>query len=166
MWKCYFRERKIFSSVWLHFKKCFEKYFLLFGCVLENTIENTFSTCCSHFLSCQTNIYYHSSIQKHTQKKKFIKSGQIERRRKREVRSAAIGAVRSLLWSAWCDRLGLWSSDRSSVWRVRCCGHRTGARSEDWALSLSLSLSLSLRMSLEMVWSENFHFKPFLGQSY
>ena len=40
----------------LHFKKCFEKYFLLFDCVLENIIENTFFTCCSHFLSCQTNI--------------------------------------------------------------------------------------------------------------
>ena len=41
----------MFSCVWLHFKKCFKKYFLVFGCVLENTIENTFSTCCSHFLT-------------------------------------------------------------------------------------------------------------------
>ena len=41
----------MFSYVWLHFKKCFEKYFLVFGCVLENSIENTFSTCCSHFLT-------------------------------------------------------------------------------------------------------------------
>ena len=41
----------MFSCVWLHFKKCFEKCFLVFGCVLENTIENTFSTCCSHFLT-------------------------------------------------------------------------------------------------------------------
>ena len=41
----------MFSCVWLHFKKCFGKYFLMFGCVLENTIENTFSTCCSHFLT-------------------------------------------------------------------------------------------------------------------
>ena len=54
--KCYFSERKMFSCVWLHFKKCFEKYFLVFSCVLENTIENIFSICCSHFLSCQTNI--------------------------------------------------------------------------------------------------------------
>ena len=44
-----FPERKMFSCVWLHFKKCFEKYFLMFGYVLENIIENTFSTCCSHF---------------------------------------------------------------------------------------------------------------------
>ena len=41
----------MFSYVLLHFKKCFEKYFLMFGCVLENAIENTFSTCCSHFLT-------------------------------------------------------------------------------------------------------------------
>ena len=41
----------MFSCVWLHFKKIFGKYFLMFGCVLENTIENTFSTCCSHFLT-------------------------------------------------------------------------------------------------------------------
>ena len=49
--KWYFPERKMFSCVWLHFKKCFEKYFLMFSCVLENTIENTLSTCCSHFLT-------------------------------------------------------------------------------------------------------------------
>ena len=29
--KCYFPERKIFSCVWLHFKKFSEKYFLVFG---------------------------------------------------------------------------------------------------------------------------------------
>ena len=28
-----------------------EKYFLVFGCILENIIKNTFSTCCSHFLT-------------------------------------------------------------------------------------------------------------------
>ena len=46
----------MFSCVWVHFKKIFGKYFLMFGCILENTIKNTFFTCCSHFLSCQTNI--------------------------------------------------------------------------------------------------------------
>ena len=44
-------KRKMFLCIWLHFKKCFEKYFLVFGCILENTIENTFSICCSHFLT-------------------------------------------------------------------------------------------------------------------
>ena len=41
----------MFSCVWLHFKKIFGKYFLMFGCIFENTIENTFFTCCSHFLT-------------------------------------------------------------------------------------------------------------------
>ena len=45
---------KIFSSILLYFKKCFGKYFLVFGCVAENNIENTFSSCSSHFLSFQT----------------------------------------------------------------------------------------------------------------
>ena len=49
----------------------------MFGCVLENTIENTFSTCCSHFLtfSLQPNEYIISFIPQYkninkTQKKK------------------------------------------------------------------------------------------------
>ena len=36
--KCYFPERKIFLSVWLHFRKCCEKYFLVFDCMAENAI--------------------------------------------------------------------------------------------------------------------------------
>ena len=46
-----FPEKKMFSCVWLHFKKIFGKYFLMFGCILENTIENTFFPCCTHFLT-------------------------------------------------------------------------------------------------------------------
>ena len=50
-----FRKGKYFQSVWLHFKKCFGKYFL-FGCVLENALENPFLSRFSHFLMIQTNI--------------------------------------------------------------------------------------------------------------
>ena len=67
----------MFSYVWLHFKKCFEKYFLVFSCVLENTIENTFSTCCSHFLTFSRlpNEYIISFIPQHrTQRKPRKKS--------------------------------------------------------------------------------------------
>ena len=68
----------MFSCVWLHFKKCFGKYFLMFGYVLENTIENTFSTCCSHFLTFSRlpNEYIISFIPQNTNKtqKKIIKS--------------------------------------------------------------------------------------------
>ena len=74
----------MFSCVWLHFKKCFEKYFLVFGCVFENTIENKFSTCCSNFLTFSRlpNEYIISFIPQYrntnkTQKKKIIKSDQI-----------------------------------------------------------------------------------------
>ena len=81
--KYYFPERKIFSCVWLHFKKCFGKYFLVFGCVLENTIENTFSTCYSHFLTFSrlSNEYIISFIPQYRNitkpRKKIIKSGHI-----------------------------------------------------------------------------------------
>ena len=51
-----FRKGKYFQVFGCILEKCFGKYFLVFGCVAENNIENTFSPCCSHFLSCQTNI--------------------------------------------------------------------------------------------------------------
>ena len=90
-----FSERKMFSCVWLHFKKCFGKYFLMFGCVLENTIENTFSTCLlifSHIFSITKWIYniIHSSKHKQNPEKKIIKSEQTKARsrlRSRSVRS-------------------------------------------------------------------------------
>ena len=47
---------KIFLDVWLHSKKYFEKYFLVSGCVIENTLENLFLSCFSHFPKIQTNI--------------------------------------------------------------------------------------------------------------
>ena len=60
----------MFSCVWLYFKKCFGNFFLMFGCVLENTIENTFFTCCSHFLTFSQlpNEYIISFIPKNTNK--------------------------------------------------------------------------------------------------
>ena len=51
-----FGKGKYFQSVWLHFKKCFRKYFLVFGCVLENALKNPFLSRLSHFLMIQTNI--------------------------------------------------------------------------------------------------------------
>ena len=89
--KCYFPEKKMFSCVWLHFKKIFGKYFLMFGCVLENTIENTFSTCCSHFLTFYRLPNEYIFIPQNTSKtqKKIIKSGQTKVR----SRSTPISAV-------------------------------------------------------------------------
>ena len=34
----YFGERKIFSSVWLHYENCFRKCFHVFVCILKNAI--------------------------------------------------------------------------------------------------------------------------------
>ena len=56
-----FSERKIFSSILLHLKKCFGKYFNVFGCVLENPLKNILSTSFSHFLSFQNNIIIENS---------------------------------------------------------------------------------------------------------
>ena len=74
----------MFSCVWLHFKKIFKKNFLMFGCILENTIENTFFTCCSHFLTFSQlpNKHIMSFIPKNskkTQKDKSISRGDRDR---------------------------------------------------------------------------------------
>ena len=78
----------MFSCVWLHFKKCFGKYFLMFGCVLENTIDNTFSTCCSHFLTFSRlpNEYIISFIPQNTNKTQKKSSNPNKRRRDWERR--------------------------------------------------------------------------------
>ena len=87
----------MFSCVLLHFKKCFEKYFLMFDRVLENTIENTFSTCCSHFLifSQLPNEYIISFISQNTSKtqKKIIKSGQTKARSRSRSAWLALRAI-------------------------------------------------------------------------
>jgi len=56
-------------------KKCFEKYFLMFGCVAENNIENTFSSSFSHFLTFSQlpNKYIIPFLSRQTQKQNPIK---------------------------------------------------------------------------------------------
>ena len=158
--KCYFSERKMFSCVWLHFKKCFRKYFLMFGCVLENTIENTFSTYCSHFLTFSRlpNEYIISFISQNTNKtqKKIIKFGQTKARSR-----------------SWSERSALRTIARRSTHRVKIeasIAIRATAPAGDVAIDsffLPLSLSLSLSLSLfyfprtEVIWSENRNGKSF-----
>ena len=117
----------MFSCVWLHFKK----YFLIFGCVLENTIENTFSICCSHFLTFSRlpNEYIISFISQNTNKTQK-KNHQI-----RTLRAIAISAV--LAMSA--DDIGELSFGRSLLSLL------------SFSLSLFLSLSLSFARDPEMV---------------
>ena len=117
----------------------------MFGCVLENTIKNTFSTCCSHFLifSRLPNEYIISFISQNTNKtqKKIIKSRQTKARSR--SRSTPIGVVPVI---ARCRRIrNLFSLSPS--------------------LSLSLSLSLSSifqgRKSFEVKIETEIHFLRF-----
>ena len=130
----------MFSCVWLHFKKCFEKYFMMFGCVLENTIENTFSTYCSHFLTFSRlpNKYIISFIPQNTNKTQK-KNHQIW-----TLRAIAIGTV-----GASHDRRG--ASDvggryrRARLWTISA----SSALDDLYSLFfLSPSLSFSCSLSL------------------
>ena len=164
----------MFSCVWLHFKKCFEKYFLIFGCVLENTIENTFSTCCSHFLkfSWLPNEYIISFIPQNTNKtqKKIIKFEQTNARSRSARSQSERSALRAIVividtFAQWVDRdrvkIDTSRKDRS-VYRDR--RYRTSRWCRDrFFLSPSLSLSLSLFYfpRPEVIWSENRNGKSF-----
>ena len=99
----------MFSCVWLHLKKNFEKYFLVFG--KEEGRDKT-------------------------QKKKIIKSGQIERRRKRERR---LGSTRGEI-ARWRRRSQL------ARRRDRDRRHHLSpfAHSQDRSFSLSFSLCASV----------------------
>ena len=151
--------RKMFSCVWLHFKKCFEKYFLMFGCVLENTIENTFSTCCSHFLTFSRlpNKYIISFIPQNTNKtqKKIIKSGHLawSQSARRRDRNRHIALSRSKL------RAIAIAIDAMPVMSVDDIGELGFGWSLLSLLSFFLSLSLSLSLFYfprpEIIWSEN-----------
>ena len=120
---------KIFSGIWLCSWKYHRKHIFY--------LLHTFS----HIFSAVKQIYniipqYRNTKETKPRKKKFIKFGQIERRRKREVRGAAIGAVLlSLL-----DRRGAIGS---------VCGLWTRARSKECAfVVVGLELCLRTRLSL------------------
>ena len=149
----------MFSCVWLHFKKCFGKYFLMFVCVLENTIENTFS----HIFLVTKWIYniIHSSKYKQNPGKNHqirtnegkiaiseiaigeIAIGEIA------IGAIAIGVIDTFavsvmsalrrLWCRWCRRTA----------RCRWC-RDLFFLSPSLSLCLSLSPSLSLSLSLSL----------------
>ena len=168
----------MFSCVWLHFKKCFEKYFLMFGCALENIIENTFFTCCSHFLtfSWLPNEYIISFIPQNTKKKPRKRSSNPDTSRNRDRRESeiAIGAKarsRSVLRANAIGTVGT-SRDRDrhiAQSRSRSKLHAIGAVPMMWVDSavpvmsrslLSFSLSLFLLLSLSLLFSlVAFHLK-------
>ena len=91
----------------------------MFDCVLENTIENTFSTCCPHFLtfSWLPNEYIISFIPQNTNKtqEKIIKSGQMKARsRSARVREA------SIVIAIDANRRGVWIVLSLSLSRCVC----------------------------------------------
>ena len=138
----------MFSCVWLHFKKCFEKYFLMFDCVLQNTIENTFSTYCSHFLTFSRlpNEYIISFISQNTNKtqKKIIKSGHFARLRL-QSKLHAIGLVPVISADDFSGRFQRTISEIEALDDLDELGF---GRSLLSLLSFSLSLFLSLSLSL------------------
>ena len=149
----------------MHFRKCCGKYFLVFSCVVENTIENTFSTYYSHFLTLSQlpNKYIISFLNLETQikprKKKFIIQSWLGSTRGEIVRS------RSMLRSR--------SARRRNRDRGRRSGSRTigfgvrrgrGRRSESGSFGFSgffLSLSLSSRGHISLSLSSLFVFRKY-----
>ena len=138
-----FPEKKMFSCVWLHFKKNFGKYFLMFGCILENTIKNTFSTYCSHFLTFSRlpNEYIISFISQNTNK---------TQKKNHQIRTnegkIAIGAIVIGEVGASRDRAKIDTSrEDRSVNRDPCYRASQWCR-DRFFLSPSLSLSLSLSL--------------------
>ena len=108
----------MFSCVWLHFKKCFEKYFLMFGCVLENTIENTFSICCSHFLTFSRlpNEYIiHSFLKTQTKPRKKSSNLDTSCDRDRRFARSAWSALRVITIDASRDRGRSFARSRSKL---------------------------------------------------
>ena len=103
------------------FQKCFGKYFLVFDCVAKNNIENTFSSCFSHFshiFSTSKQIYNTISQQINTETKPNKKKNssnpvneglrhQIRKERDRCDLNAILGCVLSAIGAigatVWCD---------------------------------------------------------------
>ena len=118
----------------------------MFGYVLENTIENTFCTCCSHFLTFSRlpNEYIISFIPQNTKKKPKKKNHQI-----RTLREIAIGAkarsrsAQSVLRAKRRSRSKLRAIGTVPVMSADNIGELGFGRSLLSLLSLSLSLSLS-----------------------
>ena len=126
----------------------------MFGCVLENTIENTFCTCCSHFLTFSRlpNEYIISFIPQNTKKKPKKKNHQI-----RTLREITIGAkarsrsAQSVLRAKRRSRSKLRAIGAVLVMSADNIGKLGFGRSLLSLLSFSLSLFLSLSLSLSPI---------------
>ena len=163
----------MFSCVWLHFKKNFGKYFLMFGCILKNTIENTFFTCCSHFLTFSQlpNKHIMSFIPKNsnkTQKDKSISRWDRDRdrsdldRRDRDRNLADFDdrdQRRSARSRSWSTSIGVVPVTGEIAIVVRRCGwfRRSEGLTAQWRLDRAVRVweARACERGMETNWSEN-----------
>ena len=153
--KCYFPERKIFLSVWLHFRKCCEKYFLVFGCMVENAIFlQIFHTAIQptaansgnqkpqppkhhhHTTTTTTKIKITQKSKSHRERDRWVKDrwveGEIARRRDRRCdRHGAIVGLELARSTGACDRRGLWLARSTSACDRRGLELRVRQQSSD-----------------------------------
>ena len=143
----------MFSCVWLHFKKIFGKYFLMFGCILENTIENIFFTCCSHFLTFSQlpNKHIMSFIPKNsnkTQKDSIFSRWDRDRDRRRSAQFR--WPARSRSWCVGWVVLAQWRLDSVvKAWQSRACerGEETiWSENNDWNQFQSFLADFSVKL--------------------
>ena len=109
----------------------------MFGCILKNTIENTFSTCCSHFLTFSQlpNKHIMSFIPKNSNKTQYF-LGEI-----------AIGAISPISMIAIdADRR---DRDRD---RRRSALFRWPARSRSWCVGVDRSVWLGVWVGAVKLW--------------
>ena len=142
--KYYFSEKKIFLSVWLYFRKCCEKYFLVFGYIVENAI---FLQIFSHGNSTHDDKLRQSkATTTNTPPPQQQKSkSQRERERERSVGRRSVGRRRDRR----CDGCGVSGAMQSSDWSSRDravrCDHRTGAHEIE-------RCSANVRLAHEIDW--------------
>ena len=158
----------MFSCVWLHFKKIFGKYFLMFGCIFENTIENTFFTCCSHFLTFSQlpNKHVMSFIPKNSNKTQkdryFLGEIAIAIARSVDRRSSGDRRDRNRGASVWVVP-AQWRLDRAvCVWGARACerGEETiWSENNDWNQFQSFLAYFSVKLKMFLDWP-NFTAQP------
>ena len=106
--KCYFPERKMFSCVWLHFKKFSEKYFLMFG--KEEGKHKSRKIQATTQKKTSTTMRDHDLRSRSTARSRF-RSGAISRRRRSRLTARSRSTAQS------CD--GEIAFDASPLARVR-----------------------------------------------
>ena len=146
----------------------------MFGCILENTIENIFFTCCSHFLTFSQlpNKHIMSFIPKNsnkTQKDSIFSRWDRDRAKRRSVRSRSQSR-----WFRWSRStpIGTVPMTGEIAIVVRRCGsfrlaRCVGRSSEGLTEAVRVRETRACERGEENIWSENNdwnHFQSFLAE--